>query len=176
MNDTISEVPDDDPTSPTAVCPVCTATGTVIRLDDGTLYCAAHKGIATTTEPAPTEPAPAPVAPAPFAIAGDVEPGSRPITVADDDTPPWPMQPAIRMISSLAIEATLATMDEHGVFSEPVTGWSPPEAQAIPITEAGVILAIGAIIEATDFPRDVLQQLADVFAGKEPNNEGDTSA
>jgi hypothetical protein len=153
-------------------CEVCGATGNFVRLDDGTLYCPAHKGlttIAVVADVGTVEPAPPPthVAGRDYANAiEDEEPDDG------EDLLPWPMEPAIRMVAGLAFDAALATFREDGTFTDPPTGWAPPPANESPFMEAGVCLALATLIEATECDRDVIKALADVFCGRTPTTEG----
>lgn len=167
-----TEQPSEDKTeADVQPCPVCGATGGFIHLDDGTDYCPAHKGLKAivATPDVATVVAPPPV----------VDDGINDLYYGpdaekpddDDDLMPWPMEPGVRMVAGLALDAALATFRADGTFTDPPLGWAPPPADQSPHMEAGVALALGTLIEATECDRDVIQALADVLCGRTPTTE-----
>lgn len=153
-------------------CEVCGAVGGFVHLDDGTTYCPAHKGLTTI---AATPDVDAYVTPTPLetfpteVIAAEVQ---ADIDEEESDVLPWPMEPAVRMVAGLALDAALATFRSDGTFTDPPTGWAPPPANESPFMEAGVALALGTLIEATECDREVIKALADVLCGRTPTMEG----
>lgn len=174
MADTdLTEPPTDEPAhDPAADCPQCGATGTVTTLGDGTLYCSAHRGIANAEKgKRPTVPTfdgtTAPVREVLEALGANAEP-----TAPAEDGGVWALDKRVQMVASLCLEAALSTFHDDGTFGDPPTGWAPPPADESPFMEAGVVLAVATLIEAAELPRDLIQTLADTFAGREtPNRE-----
>lgn len=173
--------PDTDNAEPIEVqrtCAVCGATnGNVIELDDGTLYCSAHRGLASTP-PIQAETAASDTATSAEVLPPTLHAPSPSVTAGTPDADvaeelPWPMDPGVRMVASLCYEAALATFHEDHTYGDPPTGWAPPPANESPFMEAGVVLAVATLIEAAEIDREVIQTLADVFAGREAPTEED---
>lgn len=166
-----------EPTEDVRTCEVCGATnGNVIELDDGTLYCSAHRGLATTlsTQAETAVGAFTPEEGAEYyreVVAPEIEANAEADAAAAEELP-WPMEPAVRMVASLCFTAALATFYEDQTYGDPPTGWAPPPANESPFMEAGVVLAIATLIEAAEIDREMIQLLADVFAGRETTDKG----